>query len=72
MPRRYTYYFDISVKGGQIVLLPVKITALNTALEDVRDKMEKLNIKESGISEAIRWARMQKFGKVGQGLTRDP
>lgn len=55
-----TDYFDISVKGSQIVLVPVRITKTDATLEGVRDKMAKLGIKQSDVSEAIRWARRKK------------
>ncbi len=55
-----TDYFDISVKGRQIVLVPVKITKTDSTLEGVRDKMKRLGIKGSDVSEAIRWARKRR------------
>lgn len=52
-----TDYFDISVKGGKIVLEPVSTTPVEGALEGVRDKMQKLGIREADVAGAIRWAR---------------
>ena len=55
-----TDYFDISVKGSQIVLLPVRITPDSATLEGVREKMARLGLNESDVSEAVRWARRKK------------
>lgn len=53
-------YFDISVKGSQIVLVPVKITKADATLEAVRDKMQRLGINDADVSEALGWARKRK------------
>lgn len=55
-----TDYFDISVKGSRIVLVPVRITKTDATLEGVRNKMAKLGIKATDVSEAISWARRKK------------
>lgn len=53
-------YFDISVKNNSIILIPVKITPAGSSLEDVRDKIEALGLKDEDIKKAIRWARKKK------------
>lgn len=53
-------YFDVSVQNGRIVLLPVRITPVDAGLAGIRQKMEKLGIKESDVSGAVAWARKKK------------
>jgi intein-encoded DNA endonuclease-like protein len=52
-------YFDVTVKDRKIVLMPVKITHSET-VEAVRDKMERLGIKETDIADAVKWARRKR------------
>lgn len=52
--------FDASVKDNQIVLMPVRITPINSTLESIRDKMEKLGIAGEDVTDAVRWARKKK------------
>jgi hypothetical protein len=53
-------YFDVTAEKNRIVLVPVKITRADAALESIRDKMEKLGIVESDVQEAVKWARKRK------------
>jgi len=53
-------YFDVSVKNNSIILKPVKITPAGSTLEDVRDKIEALGLRDVDIKKAIRWARGKK------------
>ena len=55
-----TEYFDVSVKGRMIILMPVKITRESITLEKVREKLEKLGIAQGDVAEAVRWARKKK------------
>jgi len=55
-----TEYFDVTVKERKIILMPVKITHADVTLEGVRDKLKKLGITESGVTEAVKWARKKK------------
>lgn len=55
-----TDYFDISVRDKKIVLVPVKITPADATLKGVRDKIQKLGIKDSDVAGAVRWAREKK------------
>jgi len=52
-----TDYFDIKVRGNEIVLKPVKITTTGSVLEDVRKKISSLGLSEKDIEKAVRWAR---------------
>lgn len=53
-------YFDVTAQKNRIVLVPVKITRADAALESIRDKMEKLGIQETEVQEAVKWARKRK------------
>ncbi|HWR59335.1 MAG TPA: hypothetical protein VN328_10645 [Thermodesulfovibrionales bacterium] len=55
-----TEYFDVSVKDRKIVLLPVRITPVDSTLDGIREKMEKLGITRKDVSAAVRWARKRK------------
>jgi len=53
-------YFDVSVKDRKIILMPVRITPADAALEGIRDKLKKLGITEGDVAEAVKWARKKK------------
>jgi len=53
-------YFDVTADKSRILLVPVKITRADTALESIRNKMEKLAIKEEDITRAVKWVRKRK------------
>jgi hypothetical protein len=55
-----TEYFDVSVEGNRILLMPVKITPVGSTLEGARDKLRKLGIAGKDVGEAIQWARSKK------------
>lgn len=52
-----TDYFEVSLRGEEIVLKPVVIEATTTKLKKVRNKMKALGLTEKDIDAAIRWAR---------------
>ena len=52
-----TDYFEVSLRGEEIVLKPVVIEAKDTKLERVRSKMKALGLTEKDVDAAIRWAR---------------
>jgi hypothetical protein len=52
-----TDYFEVSLRGEEIVLRPVIIEARGTRLEKVRAKMKALGLTEKDVDTAIRWAR---------------
>jgi hypothetical protein len=53
-------YFDVSIEENRILLRPVKMVPYRKTLGEVRAKMAKLNITESDIAEAVKWARRKK------------
>lgn len=55
-----TEYFDVSVKDRKIILMPVKITPADAALEGIRDKLKKLGITEGDVAEAVKWSRKKR------------
>lgn len=46
-------YFDVEVRGGQIVLTPVRMQRGDA----VRAKLAELGLGQADIADAIRWAR---------------
>jgi len=52
-----TDYFEVSLRGEEIVLKPVRIEETGTRLKRVREKIKALGLTEKDIDEAIRWAR---------------
>ncbi len=50
-------YFEVSLRGEEIVLKPVRIEGSGSRLSRVRDKIKALGLTEKDIDEAIRWAR---------------
>lgn len=52
-----TDYFEVSLRGEEIVLKPVLIHAAGRRLEQVRSKMKALGLTEKDVDAAIRWAR---------------
>ena len=48
-------YFDVELKGGTILLRPLRL--YDTDLERIRSKVKKLGLKQDSVAEAIRWAR---------------
>jgi len=52
-----TDYFEVSLRGEEIVLKPVVIEAKDAKLERVRSKMKALGLTEKTVDAAIRWAR---------------
>lgn len=52
-----TDYFEVSLRGEEIVLKPVVIEARGTKLDRVRGKMKALRLTEKDVDAAIRWAR---------------
>lgn len=53
-------YFDVSVDGDRICLVPVKITSAAASLEKVRKKVAALGLSEDDISDAVAWARRRR------------
>jgi len=55
LPR--TDYFEVSLRGEEIVLRPVVIETKDTKLARVRNKIKALGLTEKDVDAAIRWAR---------------
>lgn len=49
-------YFEIQVKGGQIILTPVRIQRADS----VRAKLAELDITEQDVADAVSWVRQPK------------
>ncbi len=52
-----TYYFEVSLRGDEIVLKPVRIEGSGARLNRVCAKIKALGLTEKEINDAIRWAR---------------
>ncbi|HXV83951.1 MAG TPA: AbrB/MazE/SpoVT family DNA-binding domain-containing protein [Candidatus Binatia bacterium] len=52
-----TDYFEVSLRGEEIVLRPVVIEPKDAKLERVRRKIKALGLTEKDVDAAIRWAR---------------
>lgn len=50
-----TDYFDVEVRGGQIVLTPVRILRGDA----VRAKLANLGLTDAEVASAVRWARKE-------------
>jgi len=50
-------YFEVSIDGDRICLMPVKITSAAASLEKVRKKIAALGLSEDDIEDAVAWAR---------------
>lgn len=46
-------YFDVEVKGGQVILTPVRIQRADA----VRAKLVELELTEQDVADAVAWAR---------------
>jgi hypothetical protein len=53
-------YFEVRVRGEEIVLRPVTFTAVSDLVETVRDRVAELGLKEEAVEEAVRWARRRR------------
>ena len=52
-----TDYFEVSLRGEEILLRPVVIEAKGTNLDRIRKKIKALGLTEKDVDAAIRWAR---------------
>jgi len=52
-----TQYFDLELANGVVILKPVKM--LDTNLDQIRSKIDKLGLKPGSVGEAIRWAKQK-------------
>jgi hypothetical protein len=52
-----TDYFDVTAKGGVLILRPVTVTEAGSGLAAVRRKIKDLGIEPKDLDRAIAWAR---------------
>ena len=52
-----TDYFEVSLRGEEILLRPVVIETKGTKLDRIRKKIKALGLTEKDVDAAIRWAR---------------
>ncbi|TMB67360.1 MAG: AbrB/MazE/SpoVT family DNA-binding domain-containing protein [Deltaproteobacteria bacterium] len=52
-----TDYFEVSLRGEEILLRPVVIESKGTKLDRIRKKIKALGLTEKDVDAAIRWAR---------------
>ncbi len=52
-----TDYFDVTAKGGVLILKPVTVAEPGSRLAAVRQKIKDLGIEADDIDRAIKWAR---------------
>ena len=57
-------YFDVEVRGGQIVLTPVRIQRGDA----VRAKLSELGLTDADVAQAVAWAR----GGAGTRVAAEP
>jgi hypothetical protein len=50
-----TDYFEVGIRGEEIVIRPVVIEAKGIRLEKIRAKMKALGLSEKDVDAAIRW-----------------
>jgi len=53
-------YFDVAVNKRRIVLTPVKLSPVGGSLVAIREKMKKLGVDESDVTDAVKWARRKR------------
>jgi hypothetical protein len=52
-----TDYFEVSLRGEEVLLRPVVIESKGTKLDRIREKIKALGLTEKDVDAAIRWAR---------------
>ena len=52
-----TEYFDVTAKGGVLILRPVTMAEKGSRLAAVRRKIKELGIEMKDVDRAIAWAR---------------
>ena len=50
-------YFEVEAVNDRIMLTPVRLQSIDTGIEAVWRKIEKLGITEEDVADAIKWAR---------------
>lgn len=52
-----TDYFDVTTKGGVLILRPVTMTEAGSRLTAVRQKIKELGLELKDVDRAVTWAR---------------
>jgi hypothetical protein len=52
-----TDYFEVSLRGEEILLRPVVVESKGTNLDRIRKKIKALGLTKKDVDAAIRWAR---------------
>ena len=52
-----TDYFEVSLRGGEVLLRPVVIESKGAKLDRIRKKIKALGLTEKDVDAAIRWVR---------------
>ena len=52
-----TDYFEVELRGGEVILKPVMMKPTGDRLREVRAKIRRLGLSEKDVDDAIRWAR---------------
>jgi len=52
-----TDYFEVSLRGEEILLKPVRLEGSSTRLNRVRRKIRELGLTDKDVEAAIQWAR---------------
>lgn len=50
-------YFEVEAVNDRIMLTPVRLQSIDTGIEAVWRKIEKLGITEEDVADAVKWAR---------------
>lgn len=53
-------YFEVRVRGEEIVLRPVAFAEAGDLVEKVRNHVAALGLTEADVEEAVRWARRRR------------
>jgi hypothetical protein len=53
-------YFQVTLRAGEVVLTPVRISAPGARLKAVREKIRGPGLTERDVEGAIRWARSRR------------
>ncbi|HET6202507.1 MAG TPA: AbrB/MazE/SpoVT family DNA-binding domain-containing protein [Planctomycetota bacterium] len=53
-------YFEVRVRGEEIVLRPVTFAASGDLVEKARDHVAALGLTETDVEAAVRWARRRR------------
>lgn len=58
-----TEYFDVTAKGGVLILRPVTVAEPGSRLAAIRRKIKDLGLEPKDVARAITWARNRRGGR---------